>query len=48
MLTSQVENLERPCGRGLMLMRYYMTEVNYSNRGNVVTMSKVFRTNGQK
>jgi len=43
-----VENLERPCGRGLMLMRYYMTEVNYSDRGNVVTMSKVFRTNGQK
>jgi len=22
-----VENLERPCGRGLMLMRHYMTEV---------------------
>jgi serine/threonine-protein kinase RsbW len=43
-----VENLERPSGRGLMLMRYYMTEVNYSGRGNVVTMSKVFRTNGQK
>jgi serine/threonine-protein kinase RsbW len=45
---TDIENLERPCGRGLMLMRYYMTEVNYSNRGNVVTMSKVFRVNGQK
>jgi serine/threonine-protein kinase RsbW len=42
-----VENLERPCGRGLMLMRHYMTEVSYSSRGNVVTMCKVFRTNGQ-
>jgi serine/threonine-protein kinase RsbW len=43
-----VENLERPCGRGLMLMRHYMTEVSYSQGGNVVTMSKVFRQNGQK
>lgn len=39
------ENLERPCGRGLMLMRHYMTEVAYSERGNTVTMSKVFRAN---
>src|SRR5262249_29000405 len=31
-----VENLERPCGRGLMLMRYYMTEVNFAGRGNTV------------
>jgi serine/threonine-protein kinase RsbW len=43
-----VENLERPCGRGLMLMRHYMSEVSYSHGGNVVTMSKVFRQNGQK
>jgi serine/threonine-protein kinase RsbW len=43
-----VENLERPCGRGLMLMRHYMNEVTYSNRGNTVSMSKVFRpTNGK-
>jgi serine/threonine-protein kinase RsbW len=46
------ENLERPCGRGLMLMRHYMTEVSFSARGNTVTMSKVFRTapssNGKK
>ena len=43
-----VENLERPCGRGLMLMHHYMTEVTYSNGGNVVTMSKVFRNAGPK
>ncbi len=43
-----VENLERPCGRGLMLMRYYMTDVRYLGSGNVVSMSKVFRNNGQK
>lgn len=34
------ENLERCCGRGLMLMRHYMTEVAYSCRGNSVRMSK--------
>jgi serine/threonine-protein kinase RsbW len=42
-----VENLERPCGRGLMLMRYYMTEVAYSDRGNSVEMAKVFHVNGK-
>ncbi len=42
-----IENLERPCGRGLMLMRHYMSEVQYNARGNGVVMSKVFR-NGQK
>lgn len=36
-----VENLERPCGRGLLLMRYYMTEVNFHPPGNKLTMSKV-------
>jgi serine/threonine-protein kinase RsbW len=35
------ENLERPCGRGLLLIRNFMTEVNYHGRGNVVTMAKV-------
>lgn len=34
------ENLERPCGRGLMLMRYYMDQVQFLQRGNVVLMSK--------
>jgi serine/threonine-protein kinase RsbW len=41
------ENLERPCGRGLMLMRHYMSEVRYNDRGNAVVMSKLFR-NGMK
>jgi serine/threonine-protein kinase RsbW len=38
-----VENLERPCGRGLMLMRHYMTVVHYNDRGNSVFMTKVFK-----
>jgi serine/threonine-protein kinase RsbW len=46
------ENLERPCGRGLMLMRHYMTKVSFSARGNTVAMTKVFRgaagSNGKK
>src|SRR5436305_6733536 len=42
-----VENLERPCGRGLMLMRHYMSEVVFSARGNSVAMTKVFRPNGR-
>jgi serine/threonine-protein kinase RsbW len=35
------ENLERPCGRGIMLMRHYMTTVAYNARGNIVSMSKL-------
>ena len=35
------ENLERPCGRGLLLIRGFMTEVMYHGRGNSVSMSKV-------
>ena len=31
----------RPCGRGLLLMRTFMTEVQYHGKGNVVNMSKV-------
>ena len=42
-----VENIERPCGRGLMLMRHYMTEVRFNDRGNAVSMSKHFRHNGK-
>jgi serine/threonine-protein kinase RsbW len=41
------ENLERPCGRGLMLMRYYMNQVTFSAAGNSVRMSKLAR-NGTK
>jgi serine/threonine-protein kinase RsbW len=40
-----MENLERPCGRGLLLMRHYMTEVVYNTRGNSVRMSKLFSNN---
>lgn len=35
------ENLERPCGRGLFLMRHYMTEVLVHPPGNRIIMSKV-------
>ena len=34
------EYLERPCGRGLMLMRHYMSHVEFSQRGNCVEMLK--------
>lgn len=34
------EFLERPCGRGLMLMRHYMSFVAFSARGNAVEMCK--------
>lgn len=40
------ENLERCCGRGLALMKAYMSNVVYNDRGNCVTMEK-FRTTGQ-
>jgi serine/threonine-protein kinase RsbW len=33
--------IDRPCGRGLLLMRGFMTEVEYHGRGNVVSMAKV-------
>ncbi len=34
------ENLEKPGGRGIMLMRAYMDEVAYNERGNEVRMVK--------
>jgi serine/threonine-protein kinase RsbW len=34
------ENLEKPTGRGVMLMRAYMDEVVYNCRGNQVRMVK--------
>jgi len=36
-----IENIERPCGRGLLLMRGFMTEVQYHGKGNSVSMAKV-------
>lgn len=35
------ENLELPSGRGLMLMRTFMSKVEYNASGNQVTMEKV-------
>ncbi len=34
------ENLDRPCGRGIMLMRSFMSRVEYNETGNVVVMEK--------
>ncbi|MBI3412187.1 MAG: ATP-binding protein [Planctomycetes bacterium] len=35
------ENIERPGGRGVFLMRHYMTSVQFNERGNRVILSKV-------
>jgi serine/threonine-protein kinase RsbW len=35
------ENLERPGGRGIMLMRNFMTRVVYNSVGNEVIMEKI-------
>jgi serine/threonine-protein kinase RsbW len=35
------ENLARPCGRGLLLIRSFMNDVTYHGRGNIVTMTKL-------
>ena len=32
------ENLERSCGRGLLLMRHYLSWLRYNERGNAVTL----------
>lgn len=37
------ENLERPCGRGLLLMRAYMTECDFLPPGNVCRMRRVLQ-----
>jgi serine/threonine-protein kinase RsbW len=34
------ENLERPCGRGIMLMRAFMSLIEYNATGNRVTLEK--------
>jgi serine/threonine-protein kinase RsbW len=35
------ENLDCPGGRGLALMKAYMTKVEYNERGNCVTLEKI-------
>jgi serine/threonine-protein kinase RsbW len=37
---SAPENLDRPCGRGLLLMRNFMTWVRFNDKGNRVTMCR--------
>jgi serine/threonine-protein kinase RsbW len=34
------ENLEKPCGRGIMLMRAFLSMVEYNERGNRVILEK--------
>jgi serine/threonine-protein kinase RsbW len=34
------ENLDRPCGRGLLLMRAFLTTVSYNEQGNRVSLYK--------
>jgi serine/threonine-protein kinase RsbW len=34
------ENLERPCGRGIMLMRSFMSLIEYNETGNCVILEK--------
>jgi serine/threonine-protein kinase RsbW len=41
------ENLEKPSGRGIMLMRAFMTRVDYQGRGNRVLLEKC-RGNGDE
>lgn len=40
------ENLERPCGRGLLLMRHYMNAVHFLDQGTTCVMWK--RRNGSR
>jgi serine/threonine-protein kinase RsbW len=35
------ENLEKPGGRGIMLMKAFMTRVEYNQKGNRVRLEKV-------
>jgi len=39
------ENITRPCGRGVMLMKAYMTQVSFNERGNRVTLVKTHNCN---
>ena len=37
---TEEENLDKPSGRGLMLMRAFMTRIEYNDVGNCVTLEK--------
>ena len=38
---TDIENLEKPCGRGVMLMRAFMNVVEYNEQGNCVVLEKL-------
>ncbi len=38
---TEEEFLERPGGRGIMLMRHYMSYITYNDRGNMITIEKL-------
>ncbi len=46
---TSIENLEKPCGRGIMLMRAFMSRIEYNDQGNRVILEKVRdpHTNGK-
>lgn len=37
-------NIDRPCGRGLLLMRTFMDSIEYNDMGNVVTLVKYVKS----
>jgi len=41
------ENLERPCGRGIMLMKAFLSRVEYVPPGNLVILEKTRDSNGE-
>jgi serine/threonine-protein kinase RsbW len=43
---ADLEHLETPHGRGVALMRHFMTRVQYNHRGNAVTMELIRRRDG--
>jgi serine/threonine-protein kinase RsbW len=40
------ENVERSCGRGLFLMRFYSTWLRFNERGNRLTLCKIRKDSG--
>ena len=41
---TEEENIERPCGRGVLLIRSFMDSVQYNERGNKITFEKACET----
>lgn len=38
---TEEENLEKPSGRGIMLINAFMTNVDYNDKGNKVSLTKI-------